>query len=95
MPNCNPTATRSQKIAFLAIWLRLVQRLTRYHSNHLNVATPVLGATAATPKFLALFGVVWFYLDIKFFRPPHKTVVASVRADTHPKTGNMPVENRE
>jgi hypothetical protein len=23
--------------------------------------------TAATPKFLALFGVVWRYLDIKIF----------------------------
>jgi hypothetical protein len=33
----------------------------------LNVATPVLGATAPTPKFLALFGVVWCYLDIKIF----------------------------
>jgi hypothetical protein len=33
----------------------------------IDVATAMLGATVATPKFLALFGVVWCYLDIKIF----------------------------
>jgi hypothetical protein len=41
-----------------------LQRLTRYHSNQLNFATPMLGANCGNTK---IFGIIWCYLVIKIF----------------------------
>jgi hypothetical protein len=99
MPSCNPTATRSQKIALLALRCGWLHPLRLLHQKKFDGALrgsrgikqiKVNQATSShikplkkSPKHVEALKrqkTAWRV------RPCHKT---------HPKTGNMPVENRK